>query len=58
MKTTYESIVSDVFKDLSDSKVNIEKQLTQLDINLHFYNEIYRISKDFIIEWNIIRDVN
>ncbi|MEK6266851.1 MAG: dynamin family protein [Clostridium sp.] len=57
MKTTFESIVSDVFKDLSDSKVNIEKQLTQLYINLHFYNEIYRISKDFIKEWNIIRDM-
>ena len=58
MKTTYESIVSDVCKDLSDSKIELENQLTQLDIKLHFYNEINVITKGFINEWNIISDMN
>ena len=54
MKDTYESIVSDVCRDLSDSKMNIEDQLTHLDIKLEFYNEIDKITKDFINEWKII----
>ena len=58
METTYQSIVSDVFRDLSDSKMNMENQLTNLDKKLEFYNEIYKITKDFINEWNVIRDVN
>ena len=58
IKTTYESIVSDVFSELSHLETNTEKQLTHLDMKIQFYNEIHKINKNFINEWDIIRDVN
>ena len=56
IKGTYEGIITDVLKNLTDSKMNIENQLTYLEIRLQFFNEIDKIVKDFLSEWKLIRD--
>jgi hypothetical protein len=53
---TYQSIITDVLGNLTDSKTNIENQLTYLDSKLQFFNEVDKITKDFIDQWNVVRD--
>lgn len=56
MKTTYKTIILDVHRHLSNSKVNMEKQLVHLDTKLQFNDESYKIVNSFLNQWDIIRN--
>jgi hypothetical protein len=56
VKDTYQNIITDILRDLTESKMNIENQLTSLEIKLQFFYEIDNMIKGFLDNWDIVRD--
>jgi hypothetical protein len=53
---TYETIISDVLKNLADSKTDIQNQLSNLDTKLQFFSEVDNAIKGFLEEWSVVRN--
>jgi hypothetical protein len=57
IKDTYQNIVEDILKGLTESKASIEHKLASLEVKLQFFRQLDSITSDFVNEWSSIREL-